>query len=113
MGNASWGRMAGHSAKKNAKANASTLSWRFNALIAINVAFVGYRIVYHWGSFGWFSWMLAIAAWIIYGLCYSQFQAAASSSLHNISDVGEYWSDLFLVTLAAQALAIFSDFGWL
>merc|ERR1711865_240945 len=113
MGTGYLSSMAGNSAKKNAKANAETLTWRFNVLVAINVIFLVYRVIYHNDSFGFWSWVSLCVAWEIYALCYSNFKASAASSLHNIKEVGEYWSDVFMVTLAAHTVAIYTNFGWL
>eukprot|EP00656_Telonema_subtile_P013993 TRINITY_DN17117_c0_g1_i1.p1 TRINITY_DN17117_c0_g1~~TRINITY_DN17117_c0_g1_i1.p1 ORF type:complete len:163 (+),score=24.06 TRINITY_DN17117_c0_g1_i1:137-625(+) len=105
--------MAGASAKKNAAKNATTLSLRFNALVAVNVAFLLWRGVYHYASFSFWSIVFMCMAWVLYFICYSQFKAAASSGLHDISNVGEYWNDVFWVTLVAHAFAILTNWGWL
>eukprot|EP00658_Telonema_sp_P-2_P019459 TRINITY_DN17686_c0_g1_i1.p1 TRINITY_DN17686_c0_g1~~TRINITY_DN17686_c0_g1_i1.p1 ORF type:complete len:156 (-),score=38.88 TRINITY_DN17686_c0_g1_i1:323-790(-) len=105
--------MAGHSAKKNKTSNDSTLALRWYALIGVNVTFLLWRVGYHYESFGFWSIVFSCAAWAVYLLCYSNFRAAAESGIHNIAEVGEYWTDVFWVTLVAQTVAIMSDWGWL
>merc|ERR1711924_385811 len=106
-------KMAGGSVKKNQDSNTKTLAFRLQVTVGIVVAYVAWRIVYHYESWGMWNGIAFAIALAGIATSYRMFQSMADGHLHDITKVGEVWSDLFYVSLATLALATFSDWGWL
>merc|ERR1711934_113414 len=77
------------------------------------LVYITWRIVYHNSSFGWTQGVCFGIVTIATLTCYSMFMSTASSGLHDITQVGEVWNDLYYVSVATLVLATLSDWGFL
>eukprot|EP00741_Cyanophora_paradoxa_P016142 tig00000042_g15582.t1 len=117
--------MANQSQKKVAERNKKKLQQHLKYIAGVNAAFVLYRILFHFGTFGTWHWIgFAVTSFVYYKI-YSDLSSFARVDLDEkgqIDDAGqdldskgivEYYFDVLYITLFVQAGTMISDWFWL
>ncbi|CAM9215968.1 unnamed protein product [Choristocarpus tenellus] len=100
--------MAGHAAKKAAKASAATAKRYFPIIVAVNVVYVLYRVIYHFRTFDLWHAMGFVGTSAAYYISYKGLVEAAAIGV----DGGGAYFDVLVVIIVAQLVSMFTRYGW-
>mmetsp|Transcript_37795 Transcript_37795/g.121277 ORF Transcript_37795/g.121277 Transcript_37795/m.121277 type:complete len:152 (+) Transcript_37795:77-532(+) len=101
--------MAGTAAKKALKAKQKASSTLLPCVLAVDLFYVVVRLVLRWSSATRWQVFALVFLNVLYG---ATFSTACEASTAPAGSISEYVFDLFVVSLAAQALAAVSEKGW-